>query len=86
MKAKPHPHPHTHTCRELMKMYVVKETGGVQGSNVNVCWTGGGQTVVLIDLGPSLFTYLDPSEAVSKQQLLVKTLKAAVDKKAKQES
>ncbi len=62
-------HTHKHTCRELMKMYVVKRGGGAQGSNVNVCWTGGGQTVVLIDLGPSLFIYLDPNEAVSMQQL-----------------
>ena len=52
-------------------MYVVKETERVQSSNVNVCWTGRGQSVVLIDLGPSLFTYLDPSVAVDMQQLLV---------------
>lgn len=42
---------------------------GVQGPNV--CWTGGGQTVVLIVLGPSLFTYVDPSEAMNMQQLPV---------------
>lgn len=54
-----------------MKLYVVTETEGVQGANVNVCWTGGGQTVVVIVLGPSLFTYVDPSEAVNMQQLPV---------------
>lgn len=54
-----------------MKMDVVTETGGVQGSSVNVCWSGGGQTVVLIDLRASLFTYLDPSDAVNVQRLPV---------------
>lgn len=62
------PHP---LCRGLMKMCVVTETEGVQGPNV--CWTGAGQTVVLIVLGPSLFTYVDPSEAMNMQQLPVVT-------------
>lgn len=43
-----------------------------KGANVNVCWTGVGQTVVLIDQGLSLFTYLAPTGYVDVQQLMAK--------------